>query len=174
MKTIICAEFNQESNRYAKGLSGVKEYSDRRYMFDEEAVRKTYMGTKTEMGGFFDVLDQEPECRLVPVLGLCASPGPVTVQVVWQQVHDALLQAIDAEPSVDGILLALHGAMVTEKMEDGEGVLLQAIRQKVGPQVPIIASLDLHANMTKLMMENATAFFPCDYYPHTDAYEAAL
>lgn len=174
MKTIICAEFNQESNRYAKGLSGVKEYSDRRYMFDEEAVRKTYMGTKTEMGGFFDVLDQEPECRLVPVLGLCASPGPVTAQVVWQQVHDALLQAIDAEPSVDGILLALHGAMVTEKMEDGEGVLLQAIRQKVGPQVPIIASLDLHANMTKLMMENATAFFPCDYYPHTDAYEAAL
>lgn len=174
MKTIICGQFKQESNRYAKGVSGLKEYEEREYLFGEDALREAFQGAKNELGGFFDVLDQEPECRLVPVLALNASPGPVTEQTIWQQVKDALLDAIDAQPSVDGILLALHGAMVTEEMEDGEGELLQEIRQRVGADVPIIATLDLHANMTVKMMDNATAFLPCDYYPHTDFYEAGV
>ena len=174
MKTIICAEFKQESNRYAKGVSGLKEYRDREYFFGEEILQKTFTGTRSELGGFFDVLNKEQECKLVPVLGLNASPGPVTAQAIWQQVADTLLQAIDAEPRVDGVLLGLHGAMVTEDMEDGEGELLQLIRQKVGPDVPIVASLDLHANMTQKMIDNATALFPCDYYPHTDFYECGV
>ncbi len=174
MNTIICAQFKQESNRYAKGVSGVKEYKEREYLFGEEILRQNFTGTKSELGGFFDVLNKEPECRLVPVLGLNASPGPVTAQAIWQQVADTLLKAIDAQENVDGVLLALHGAMVTEAMEDGEGELLQRIRQKVGPNVPIVTTLDLHANMTEKMMENATAFFPCDYYPHTDFYKAGL
>lgn len=173
MKTIICAQFKQETNRYAKGVSGLKEYTEREYLFGEELLRQTFTGTKSELGGFFDTLDP-CDCKLVPVLALNASPGPVTAQAVWQQVADKLLQAIEAEHTVDGILLALHGAMVTEDMEDGEGELLQLLRQKVGPDVPIVASLDLHANMTAKMMENATAFFPCDYYPHTDFYEAGV
>lgn len=174
MKTIICAEFKQESNRYAKGASGLKEYSERLYMFGEENLRQAFTGTRCELGGFFDVLDPEAECRLIPVLGLNASPGPVTAQSIWQQVADTLLQAIEAQQTVDGVLLALHGAMVTEELEDGEGALLQLLRQKVGPDVPIITTLDLHANMTAQMVGNATAFFPCDYYPHTDFYEAAV
>lgn len=174
MKTIICAEFKQESNRYAKGVSGLKEYREREYLFGEQILREKFTGTRSELGGFFDVLNQEPECKLVPVLGLNASPGPVTAQSIWQQVADVLLQAIEEKNPVDGVLLALHGAMVTEEMEDGEGELLQRIRQKVGPNVPIVTTLDLHANMTKKMVENATAFFPCDYYPHTDFYEAGV
>ena len=78
MKTIICAAFKQKSNRYARGVSGLKEYRDREYFFGEEILRKTFTGTRSELGGFFDVPDQEPECKLVPVLGLNASPGPVT------------------------------------------------------------------------------------------------
>lgn len=174
MKTIICAEFKQESNRYAKGVSGVKEYKDREYFWDPEAIRKTFTGTKSELGGFFDVLDRESECNLIPVLALNASPGPVTAQSIWQQVTDSILQTIQAQDRVDGVLLALHGAMVTEQLEDGEGALLEKIRQLVGPHIPIVASLDLHANMTKQMVENATAFFPCDYYPHTDFYECGV
>lgn len=174
MKTIICGQFKQESNRYAKGVSGLKEYEEREYLFGEDALREAFQGAKNELGGFFDVLDKEPECRLIPVLALNASPGPVTAQSIWQQVADTLLAAIDREPSVDGVLLALHGAMVTEEMEDGEGELLALIRQKVGPDVPIVTSLDLHANVTEKIMANATALFPCDYYPHTDFYEAGV
>ena len=172
MKTIICAQFKQETNRYAKGVSGVKEYSQREYLFGEDLVRKTFEGTESEMGGFLDTLD--PCCKLVPVLALNASPGPVTAQAVWQQVADTLLAAIDAQERVDGILLALHGAMVTEEMEDGEGELLALLRQKVGKEMPIMASLDLHAHITAKMMEHATALFPYDYYPHTDGYATGI
>lgn len=59
---------------------------------------------------------------------------------------------------VDGILLALHGAMVAEGYPDGEGALLETLRDKVGTEVPIIASLDLHCNLTKKMVKYADAF----------------
>ena len=174
MKTIICAQFKQETNRYATGVSGLKEYKEREYLFGEDELRASFQGAKNEIGGFFSVLDKEPSCRLVPVLALNASPGPVTEQTIWQQVKDTILDAIDAQPYVDGVLLALHGAMVTEEMEDGEGELLEAIRFAVGSDIPIVTTLDLHANMTHKMMANATAFFPCDYYPHTDFYETGV
>ena len=174
MKTIICAEFKQESNRYAKGVSAEKEYRDREYFWDAAAIREAFTGTKSELGGFFDVFDGNPEYTLIPVVALNASPGPVTAQSIWQQVTDTILAAIDRQDKVDGILLALHGAMVTENMEDGEGELLQVIRQRVGKDMPITVSLDLHANMTRKMIDNATACFPCDYYPHTDFYDCGV
>ncbi len=174
MKTILCAQFKQETNRYAKGVSGLTEYMQREYFFGEEEIRAAFQGTKSEFGGFFDVLDQESSCRLVPVCALNASPGPVTAQSIWEEVCNALVYAVEETPKVDGILLALHGAMVTEEMEDGEGELLEILRNYVGPNVPIVATLDLHANMTEKMLQSATAFFPCDYYPHTDFYESAV
>ena len=174
VKTIICGQFKQETNRYAPGLSDRKAYQDREYFFGEADVRAHFTGTKSELGAFFDELDPKEDCRLVPVMALNASPGPVTAQSIWEQVTDELLNAIDAQPHVDGILLALHGAMVTEELEDGEGQLLQLLREKVGGDVPIVATLDLHANVTAKMIENATALFPCDYYPHTDFYESGL
>lgn len=173
MKTIICAQFKQETNRYAKGVSGLKEYSQREYLFGEAAIREHFWGTESEMGGFFDTLDP-CDCRLIPVLALNASPGPVTAQMIWQQVADSLLAAIDEQTCVDGILLALHGAMVTEEMEDGEGELLELLRRKVGEHVPIMSSLDLHAHVTAKMIKNATALFPYDYYPHTDGYATGI
>ena len=174
MKTIICAQFKQETNRYAPGVSGVAEYSAREYIWDATQIRNAFTGTKCELGGFFDVLGNDPDYDLIPVLALNASPGPVTTQAIWQQVNEALLTAIRNQPKVDGILLALHGAMVTEKMEDGEGELLQSLRSLVGFEIPITVSLDLHANITQKMMDNATALFPCDYYPHTDFYECGV
>lgn len=174
MKTIICAQFKQETNRYAKGVSGLAEYKQREYLFGEDEIRSAFQETKGEFGGFFDVLDQQGDCKLVPVCALNASPGPVTAQEIWEEVCNALVFAVQDTPNVDGILLALHGAMVTEEMEDGEGELLEVLRNYVGPDVPIIATLDLHANMTEKMVQNATAFFPCDYYPHTDFYECAV
>lgn len=174
MKTIICAQFKQETNRYAKGVSGLAEYQQREYSFGEEELRNAFQGTKSEMGGFLDVLDQKSDCQLIPVCALNASPGPVTAQSIWEEVCNALVYTIQEAQKVDGILLALHGAMVTEEMEDGEGELLEVLRSYVGPDVPIVATLDLHANVTEKMIQHATAFFSCDYYPHTDFYECGV
>lgn len=174
MKTILCGQFKQETNRYSPGISDEKAYREREYLWGECAVREHFAGTKTELGAFFDGLESYEECRLVPVMALNASPGPVTAQCIWEQVAQRMLVAIDEQPQVDGVLLSFHGAMVTEEMEDGEGQLLQRLRKRLGPEVPIVATLDLHANITACMMENATALVSCDYYPHTDFYEIGL
>lgn len=174
MKTILCGQFKQETNRYSPGLSDERAYGEREYFWSEEAIRSHFAGAKGELGAFFDYLAPYDDCCLIPVLALNASPGPVTKQLIWQQVTDRLLEEIDAQPQIDGVLLALHGAMVTQEMEDGEGQLLQRLRQRLGPDVPIVATLDLHANITQLMVDNATALVSCDYYPHTDFYETGL
>lgn len=174
MKNVIVGLFKQETNRYAPGLSGLKAFKSRRYFFTEKAIRDYFGTAKSEITGFFSVLDPLEEINVIPVVAANASPGPVVAQCIWDEVSAALLKAVEETPVVDGILLALHGAMVTEEYEDGEGELLELLRNKVGPTVPIITSLDLHANLTQKMMDNATALFAYDYYPHTDLYETGV
>jgi len=174
MKKIICAQFKQETNRYSPNLSDEQAYREREYIWEETAIRTHFTGTKTELGAFFDVLDPYEDVELIPVMALNASPGPVTAQYIWDRVADRLLEAVDKQPYVDGVLLALHGAMVTEEMEDGEGQLLQRLRKRLGLDIPIVVTLDLHANVTERMIENATALVSGDYYPHTDFYEIGV
>lgn len=174
MKKILSGQFKHETNRYAPGLTDENAYRDREYFIGAEAVREHFSGTKGELGAFFDELAPYEDCELIPVLALNAPPGPVTAQSVWDMVVNSLLAAIDEQPHWDGVLLALHGAMVTEDLEDGEGYLLERLRQRLGPDIPIVTTLDLHANITQRMVDNATALVSCDYYPHTDFYEAGL
>ena len=72
---------------------------------------------------------------------------------------------------VDGLLLDLHGAMVTEKHEDGEGAFIEATRAVVGQDIPIIVTLDLHANITPKMADLANVIIGYDTYPHIDMYD---
>ena len=69
---------------------------------------------------------------------------------------------------VDGVLLGLHGAMALEHDDDGEGPLITAVRELVGPDVPIVAPLDLHTNLSDTMMRETDAFVGYKEYPHTD------
>ena len=84
-----------------------------------------------------------------------------------------ILSAIDADARHDAILLALHGAMVLEDEEDGEGLLLEQIRDRAGREVPIGVSLDLHANVTDRMAALADILISYRTYPHVDQYEIA-
>lgn len=172
MKTILAAVFSQETNRYCPGVTSLQDFANNSAYFDKESILRAYKNTKSEIMACVDYFSNKPEYTVEPVCALVAAPGPVVAQEVWERVKESLTEAIRKTPQVDGIFLALHGAMVTEEMEDGEGELLEVIRGLVGPEVPIVASLDLHANITKKMLQNADGLFPCDYYPHTDTYEA--
>ncbi len=171
MKNILIAEFRLECNRSSSSPTDEAAFRDRRYLFGDE-IPPMYRGVKDDMGGFYSVFGDLPDFTLVPVLALNACPGGPVTDDVFDMVRTKLLDAIT--PETDGILLALHGAMVTDTYEDGEGALLEALRQKVGPHMPIMASLDLHCNLTRQMLQNATALFPCDYYPHTDGFDAGV
>jgi microcystin degradation protein MlrC len=82
-----------------------------------------------------------------------------------------MLEDLKSGLPVDGIFLDLHGAMVTEHLDDGEGELLARIRKLVGPKVPIIAELDFHANISERMVAESDALIGYRTYPHVDMAE---
>ncbi len=84
-----------------------------------------------------------------------------------------ILGACERKGPIDGVLLHLHGAMVTDSHEDAEGELLARLRRKLGPQAPIVVTLDLHASVTQNMADNANALIAFRTYPHVDMYERA-
>ncbi len=84
---------------------------------------------------------------------------------------DEIIAGIQAQRLIDGVLLGLHGAMVSELDPDGDGYILERVRHAVGPAVPIVATLDLHANISQRMVDAADILIGFDTYPHIDQRE---
>ena len=91
----------------------------------------------------------------------------------WPACSSTGLRDALATGPLAGVLLALHGAMVTERDEDGDALLLEAARRTVGPDVPIVATLDLHANISRRMVDAADLLIGYRTYPHVDMAERA-
>src|SRR5258705_13895834 len=79
-----------------------------------------------------------------------------------------IVDGIKAAGSIDAVYLDLHGAMVTEHLDDGEGEILKRVRKVIGKDMPLVVSLDLHANVTPQMVEQADALIAYRTYPHVD------
>jgi microcystin degradation protein MlrC len=94
-------------------------------------------------------------------------PAGLVKEEVFDAVLDAMFDTLEREP-VDGILLSLHGAMVGVEHDDGEGYILACIRNAVGPDIPVVVTLDFHATLTPLMVANASAMTVYRTYPHMD------
>ena len=170
MKKLLIAEFRHETDAFCPQKADMEAFRQRALHIGPEAMEGAYRGVRNEPGAFLDVFDQRDDIRLIEVLGMEAMPsGPVTAEV-YAFARDRILEAI-ARERPDGVLLALHGAMVAEGHDDAEGDLLEEIRGRLGMGIPLVASLDLHANITSKMARNADALVPYREYPHTDMYE---
>ena len=108
---------------------------------------------------------------LVPLLWCNAGPSAHVTDDAFERIAGDMMERLKAAGAIDGLYLDLHGAMVTESHEDGEGELLARARAIVGPDVPIVASLDLHANVTERMVEAADLLVGFRTYPHVDMAE---
>jgi microcystin degradation protein MlrC len=100
-----------------------------------------------------------------------ATPSAHVTRDAFERITSAMVKALEGAGKLDGVYLDLHGAMVSEEFDDGEGEILRRVREAVGPRVPIAASLDLHANVTRAMMETADALVAYRTYPHVDMAE---
>ena len=101
------------------------------------------------------------------LFALCQPSAPLSRRD-WCALRDELLGALDGAGEVDRVFLVLHGAQCAQDTEDCEGELLEAVRARVGPEVPVAVVLDLHANVTRRMLEQADYLLACHEYPHTD------
>ncbi|MBI2505842.1 MAG: M81 family metallopeptidase [Candidatus Latescibacteria bacterium] len=120
------------------------------------------------VGGMLAAL-REAGAQPVPLLYASTCPGGYLTAACYDQLKGELLQRLAAALPVDGVLLPLHGSAVAEQTGDLEGDLIAAVRQVVGPALPIVATLDLHAHVTPQMMRCADALVAWETYPHRDA-----
>ena len=97
-----------------------------------------------------------------------ASPSAHVTADAFERITNGIVSGLKDAGKVDGVYLDLHGAMVSEEHEDGEGEILRRVRELVGPRVPVVASLDLHANVTRQMIDNVDAMVAYRTYPHVD------
>jgi microcystin degradation protein MlrC len=130
------------------------------------------MADTNELGGFIQSLRAWPERpEIVGLVRLPAWPaGPIT-RDTFDWLHQELLDALRAAMPVDAVLLALHGALVGDGVPDVEGAVLESYRRLLGPRVPLVATLDLHANVTERMVTAADALVLYHTAPHIDVFE---
>lgn len=135
-----------------------------------EMIFERFRGTGAIHGGYIAGAESVG-AELVPLLCARAQPSGAVEQSAFDTMLSWFLQRLKAAGPVDGVLLDLHGAMVTEQFEDAEGAFIAAVREAVGPQMPLVVTLDLHANITSRMAELADVIIGFDTYPHVDMYE---
>ncbi|WP_300298550.1 M81 family metallopeptidase [Ferrovibrio sp.] len=133
-------------------------------LYTRQAAIDAYAKTNMPLGVYLK-LAREYGAEVVLPMAAEAMPGGLVTADAYKRLCDPILEAVKA--GCDGCLLDLHGAMVAEGTEDGEGTLLERIRQ-IAPDLPIAVTLDLHCNLTKKMVENCTGLIGYKTYPHVD------
>jgi len=137
-----------------------------------EDLVKQLRDTRSEVGGFLKVLGEEG-AEVVSTMGANATPSGPLVHEDYMQIVDTIVDKIAAE-DVDGVLLALHGAMVAEDQPEAEAFLLEKIRAAIGWETPIMITLDLHGLISEYMVQQCDAIFGFDTNPHVDMYERGV
>jgi microcystin degradation protein MlrC len=163
---IAVASILQESNTFSPVFTRFEDFSP---VFGADVLAR-HAGKLTELGGFLDVLARKRH-DAVPI---CAA-WAITANRLLKPDFDRLLAAFErhlaAAGDVDGLLLAMHGAQTAIGEDDVEGHILSLARRLLGPDKPIVLTLDLHANITHRMLSLASAILGYRTYPHIDMFE---
>ena len=164
---VVAAMMQHETNTFSPVPTPLARFGNPEVPTGEDVYR-LFKGTGTGLGAFLDIADEENMDIVTPIAANAAPSGLVQADA-YQTMCDAICDAV--AKGCDVCFLDLHGAMVTESAEDGEGALLERIGD-IAPDLPIAVSLDLHANITEKIVSNCTALVGYKTYPHIDMYEA--
>lgn len=173
MARIAIGGFQHETNTFAPLKATYRDFEQADGwpgLTEGAAILGTFDGINLPIAGFLESARGKHEH--VPLLWCSASPSAHVEREAYENIAGRLLIGIKNAGRLDGIYLDLHGAMVAEHLEDGEGELLERIRAITGPDLPIVVSLDLHANVTARMVRHASALVVCRTYPHVDLAES--
>ena len=168
--TVLTAEFSHESNTFSRCPADYAAFTDRGIKLGEDAIAAR-AEANTPIAGFLDI-GRPAGWNVIHAISAAAQPsGPVT-RDAFDRIAGVIVETAKAHAGkIDGVLLGLHGAMVTEFCEDGEGELLERVRAVLGPDVPIGVTLDPHANVTRKMTDLADIVVSYKTYPHVDVRE---
>ncbi len=134
-----------------------------------DALPPAVAGINLPIAGFLAAAEAAGH-RVAPLTWAAAEPSAHVAEDAFERIAAMLLDDLASAGPLDAVYLDLHGAMVCTHLEDGEGALLARVRAALG-ETPLVASLDLHANVTADMMAAADALVAYRAYPHTDMAE---
>lgn len=163
---VAIAELKQETNTFVSRPTTMADFETWHY-WTGPALIEGLQGTNSEIDGFLNVLS-EAQIEPVPILATFAMSGGKVDDATYQHLLGELLDGIADAGPLDGVLLALHGAMVTDSDDSPDATTLKAVRELVGPNLPVVATYDLHANLTGRMAEYADALVGFKTSPHID------
>jgi microcystin degradation protein MlrC len=164
-RKIVIAMMMHETNTFSPVPTPLESF---RPLAGEAAIAE-FKGTNTQLGGFLEVAQRMGAEIVVPFAG-GAHPSGYVEKRAYEDMCDAIVGGIRG--GADAAFLALHGAMVAEHVDDGEGELLRRIRAEA-PRLPIAVGLDFHTQLTAAMLENATVITGYRTYPHIDMADTA-
>ena len=166
MTRILIAAFKQETATFNPARTRIGDF----HIVRGQEILEQLPGTRTEIAGALDVFRAAGNVEPVPALAAWAVSGGPVAQADLDRLIDELLESVRRDTAVDGACIVFHGAMAGEADPDPEGRVITAVREILG-DVPIVASLDLHAVITERLFATADILVPFHTYPHTDQYE---
>ncbi len=170
MARIVLAQMSHETNTFSPVVTDLARFSRGAAAPPSGAdAARIFRGTATGLGGYLAVCDERGYDVQLPIAAGAAPSGPVEDEA-FEYIAERIVDAVAS--GCDGVMLDLHGAMVTRSHDDGEGELLRRIRS-VNATVPIAVCLDMHANLFDAMVQNCSVLTGYHTYPHVDMDAAA-
>lgn len=174
---IAIGGISHETNTFAEGLTTFEYFLNpgghHLPLLKGQQIISAFTGLKTGMGGFI-AAGNDSGVELAPLIWASPLPSGIVARDAWNRFSEMFFAQLKQVLPVDGVVLDMHGAMSTEDFDDAEGELLERIRKIIGPDLPLVSILDLHANITPRMAENADALVGYDTYPHIDSFERGV
>jgi microcystin degradation protein MlrC len=167
--TIAIGGISHETHAFSETLTAMADF-EQRALLAGGALLEAARGSDGVLGGIVDAAREDVD--LVPTLFASAMPAGPVEHAAWEQLSHRLLTRLRTaairRPGVDGVILALHGAMATTQTRDPDGALVAAVREIVGEGTPIVVVLDSHGTPSDRLIREATAILSYRTYPHVD------
>ena len=165
-KRVLVGGIWHETNSFSPVPTDLAAF--RRYLFLEgEAVISGSRGTNTEIGGMIAAAPGAG-LELVPSIYIGAAPSGLVSREVIDLLIGRLKADIEANGPLDGVLLALHGAMVADGIDQADAFVVQAVRDLIGPDLPLVCTIDFHANVEQALVDPADVLIAYKTLPHVD------
>ena len=159
-----------ETNTFAAGTTTAADFRAYQFAAGADLVER-YTGVSNEIGGFLEGA-RAAGLEVQPLLFAAAVPSPVVERSAYEELASGLCDRVGRPP--DGVLLALHGALVVDGIDDPELDLVRRVRDVSGASVPVVATLDFHANVSEELFSATDALVGYDTYPHVDPFERGV
>lgn len=164
---VITGAISHETSTFTPTPTTCESFDERFGHLRGEEILRFFRGTNTPTGGFVEGAEAHG-FELIPTVFAEPQPSGPAPREAFDAILNEMLSRMAGAMPVDGVLLELHGAMVAEGIDDGEGHILAAVRGLVGPGVPVVGQLDIHSNVSRRMVEMADALIGRETYPEVD------